>query len=96
MGAQLNAVGGRFVPCSNRLLARLGVGELGLQLADVFVLPDKRLLDLLALMLQRRERLGDARLGMERSLGEVVASLGDTSLHYMLQFSMWLLSEWIS
>src|SRR6516164_6392185 len=73
--AQLDAVDGSLLPRGDRLLAHLGVGEFRLQLGDVLVLLGECILDLLALMLQRRERLDDARLGEERTLGEVFTSL---------------------
>src|SRR6516162_9623403 len=85
-GAKLDAVDGSLLPRSDRLLAQLGVGELRLQLADVIVLLGERVLDLLALMLQRHERLGDARLGEQRPLGEVFAPFGDRELGTALPF----------
>src|SRR6516165_10195508 len=91
--AQLDAVDGSLLPRGDRLLAHLGVGELGLQLADVLVLLGECILDLLALMLQRRERLDDARLGEERTLGEVFTSLGDRELGAALPFLLFALER---
>jgi len=75
--AQLDTVGGGFLPRNDRLFARLGIGELCLQLSDVFVLLGERVLDLLALVLQRGQRPGNPRLGAKCTLGEVVALLCD-------------------
>ena len=86
MRAQLDAVDGSLLPRGDRLLAHLGVGELRLQLGDVLVLLGERILDLLALMLQRREPLDDTCLGEERPLGEVFAPFGDRELGAALPF----------
>src|SRR6185437_8484927 len=89
--AQLDAVGGRLVPRRDRFLARLGVGELRLELGDVLVLLLQAFLDLRLLALEAGERLGDARLGEERGLGEVLASLGDGELGAALPFLLLML-----
>src|SRR5262249_8965407 len=66
MRTQLDAVGRSLLPRDDRLLAHLGVGKLGLQLGDVLVLLGERILDLLTLMLECRQRLADAGLREQR------------------------------
>ena len=80
LAAQLDPAGRRFVPGDDGALARLGVGELGLQLADILVLLGEGVGDLGDLALQVPEALGGARLGEERALGEVLAVLGEGEL----------------
>lgn len=84
--AQLAAVGRGLLPRNDRLLAQLGIGELGLQLADILVLLGERVFDLLTLVPQPRQCLGHARFRVERPLGEVVAALRDGKLGAALPF----------
>ena len=77
LAANLDAAGRRFVAGDDRPLARLGVGELRLQLSDVLVLLRDPIVELRQLPLERRQRLVAARLGEQRTLGEVLAPLGD-------------------
>src|SRR6185437_12900327 len=86
LGAHFETRGGRLLARDHRPLARLGVGELRLQLGDVLVLAGERLFDVLELLLERFLRRGNTRLGHERALGEVLAALGDGELGAALPF----------
>jgi len=70
----------------DHLLARLGVGELGLELGDVLVLLVERLGKLGELGLFARQRLGHARLGDQRALRQILAPARHGKLGAALPF----------
>jgi len=84
--AHLHAVGRGLGAGDQRLLAVLGVGQLGLQAGDVVVGLGQRLLDLDHLLGQRVGLLGRPGLGHQRRLGEVLAVAGERDLGLAVPF----------
>src|SRR5690606_31850524 len=88
LGADLEPRRRALLARDDRLLARLGVLELRLELLDVLVLLLKRFLDLGELALGALQAFADARLGEERRLGEILALLEERELGLPLPLAL--------